>query len=123
MTTNTNPPRWRRMTVAAVGAGAIAVGAMVLSAPAAQAEAWETMCPLNPVVFHPDALSGVFRVSRDGNDRFEFCDVYSVAGVSPDHRPGGDGFLTTYSQYFQNFYRSKPPRPAQVSQVPTSPQG
>ena len=57
---------------------AIAVGAMALSAPAANAETFQQSCTTNPGAYAAGAVLGAYSTQRSGEDRIEFCKVYDV---------------------------------------------
>jgi hypothetical protein len=78
MTSNTTPAVWRRITATAIGASAIAVGAMAMSAPA-NAETFEHSCTTNPGAYATGAVIGAYHTERRGNDRDEVCKVYTAA--------------------------------------------
>jgi hypothetical protein len=86
---------WRRFTATALGAGAIAVGAMVLGAPAAQADyqfdQFKDLCIHQPQTLdgRPDAASGSYselrttdgvHPSRFGSQLDQICRFYDQTG-------------------------------------------
>ena len=106
MSSNTTPALWRRITATAIGASAIAVGAMALSAPA-NAETFEHSCTTNPGAYAANAVSGVFHTERRGVDRDQICQVYDTA-----HKLMGTMIHTDYGYY--NYKVQQPPGADQV---------
>ena len=78
MTKNNTTTVWRRISGAAFGAGAIAVGAMVLGAPAAQADAqfdqFKQLC-----IHQPQTLDG-----RDDVATGAYSELRTTDGVHPN---------------------------------------
>src|SRR5436853_843055 len=95
VTSNTTPAIWRRITATAIGASAIAFGAMALSAPA-NAETFEHSCTTNPAAYGPGAVVGAYHVERRGADRDEVCKVYTAG---PIYKLLGTMTKTDYGYY------------------------
>jgi hypothetical protein len=92
MITTTLAP-WRRITATVIGAGAIAAGAMALSAPA-NAETFEHSCTTNPGSYAAGATIGAFHTERRGMDRDQICKVYNA-----DYKLLGTMTHTDYGYY------------------------
>jgi hypothetical protein len=106
MTSNTTPALWRRITATAIGASAIAVGAMAMSAPA-NAETFEHSCTTNPGAYATNATIGAYHTERRGADRDQICKVYTAA-----YQLLGTTTHTDYGYY--NFKAQLPPGADQV---------
>ena len=80
MKSDNNNTVWRRITVTALGAGAIAVGAMALGAPAAQATnipaaQFKQQCINWP--FEPGSIEHAeYKESRVGSDLHQICNIW-----------------------------------------------
>jgi hypothetical protein len=111
MTSNTTPALWRRITVSAVGAGAIAIGAMAMSAPA-NAETFEHSCTTNPGAYATGATIGAYHIERRGVDRDQVCKVYTAA-----YKLLGTTTHTDYGWYSVPKHLYEQQLPVEASQV------
>jgi len=82
-----------RLVATALGASAIAVGALAMSAPAG-ALTFEQSCKDNPGAYATGAESGVYSTERRGMDRDQICKLY---GRSGNHL--GTSIVTDYGFY------------------------
>ncbi|MDP9167470.1 MAG: hypothetical protein M3O32_15640 [Actinomycetota bacterium] len=69
----------RRLTTVALGAGAVAIGALAMGAPA-NADTFQHSCETNPGAYAAGAVRGVFSTQRQGLDLDQMCKVYDPAG-------------------------------------------
>ena len=84
----------RRLIATTIGASAIAVAALAVSAPA-NAETFQHSCETSPASYVPVAVLGVYSTQRRGIDRNELCDLYDA---SHEH-------LGTYTKQDYGYYR------------------
>ena len=66
-------------SITALGAGAIAFGAMVLTAPAADAKTFKQSCIEDPHLYHSEGVRGQHSVEYLGASLHEVCRVYNAA--------------------------------------------
>ena len=111
MASNTTPALWRRITATAVGAGAIAVVAMTMSAPA-NAETFEHSCTTNLGAYATNAVIGAYHIERRGADRDQVCKVYTAA-----YKLLGTTTHTDYGWYNVPKHNLEQPLPVEASQV------
>ncbi|TPG35211.1 hypothetical protein [Mycolicibacterium hodleri] len=100
---NTSLTTLRRLTTVALGAGAVAIGALAMGAPA-NADTFQHSCETNPGAYAAGAVKGVFSTQRSGLDLEQICKVYDA---------NGKHLGTMYSPIYGFF---KP-----VRQIPTAP--
>ena len=116
MTSNNSNTVWRRITATALGAGAIAVGAMVLGAPAAQADSqfdgFKVECVQHPQDLSglPNAATGVYselrtndgvHANRFGSQLDQICKFYDRRGT----------YLTSYTRETYDPIKAVNPNP------------
>lgn len=89
-----------RFVATALGASAIAVGALAMSAPAG-AVTFEQACKESPGLYASGAETGVYSTVRRGVDRDQICKLY---GPSGNHL--GTSIVTDYG-----FYKAVPSVP------------
>ncbi|HYO01469.1 MAG TPA: hypothetical protein VET27_06090 [Mycobacterium sp.] len=90
---NANTTTLRRFVASALGASAIAVGALAMSSPAG-AVTFEQSCKDSPGLYATGAESGVYSTVRRGVDRDQICKLY---GRSGNHL--GTSIVTDYGFY------------------------
>ena len=99
---NANITTLHRLVATAVGASAIAVGALVLGAPANAATNIQPTCEQHPELYATGAVLGVYSTQRRGFDRDQICKVYDAS-----HK-----LLLTYNATDYGYYRVVQPLPA-----------
>jgi hypothetical protein len=67
-----------RLVATAVGASAIAVGALAMSAPASAASNVQPTCEQHPELYATGAVLGVYSTQKRGLDRDQICKVYDA---------------------------------------------
>jgi hypothetical protein len=78
----------RRLTTVALGAGAVAIGALAMGAPA-NADSFQHACETNPGAYAAGAVRGVFSTQKQGWDLDQICKVYDKSGklLGTMHQP------------------------------------
>jgi hypothetical protein len=78
----------RRLTTVALGAGAVAIGALAMGAPA-NADSFQHSCETNPGAYAAGAVRGVFSTQKQGWDLDQICKVYDKSGklLGTMHQP------------------------------------
>lgn len=101
---------FRQHAATALAAGAMAVGALALTAPVAQAQSFAQSCVTNPGAYASGAVKGVYHTERRGNDRDQICKVYDAA-----NKLLGTTTKTDYNYYVKHVeVLPVPPLSAQV---------
>jgi hypothetical protein len=83
-----------RLVATAVGASAIAVGALAMSAPASAANNVQPTCEQHPELYATGAVLGVYSTQKRGIDRDQICKVYDA-----NHKLLGTYTATDYGYY------------------------
>jgi hypothetical protein len=83
-----------RLVATAVGASAIAVGALAMSAPASAANNVQPTCEQHPELYSTGAVLGVYSTQKRGIDRDQICKVYDA-----NHKLLGTYTATDYGYY------------------------
>ena len=99
-----------RLTAATVGAAAVAVGTLAMSAPATSkplphVTSIQPTCEQHPELYATGAVRGVYSTQRRGNDRDQICKVYDAAAK----------LLGTYNSTDYGYYTFR------VESVPNAP--
>jgi hypothetical protein len=89
-----NITTFHRLVATAVGASAIAVGALALSAPANAASSIQPTCEQHPDLYATGAVLGVYSTQKRGFDRDQICKVYDAS-----HKLLGTYTATDYGYY------------------------
>lgn len=82
-----------RVVATAVGATAIAIGALATSTPASAASIQQT-CEQHPGLYADGAVLGVYSTQKRGFDRDQICKVYDA-----NHKLLGTYIATDYGYY------------------------
>lgn len=77
--TNSMRQRIAAVSISAVGAGAIAFGATMLTAPPADAKTFKQSCIEDPELYHSEGVRGQHSVEYLGASLLEVCRVYDAA--------------------------------------------
>ncbi|MBJ7339359.1 hypothetical protein [Mycolicibacterium sp.] len=85
---NTSLTTIRRLTTVALGAGAVAVGALAMGAPV-NADTFQHSCETNPGAYATGAVRGVFTTQKQGWDLDQICKVYDASSklLGTTHQP------------------------------------
>ena len=101
---NANAKTFHRLVATAIGASAIAVGALATSTPASAASIQQT-CEQQPGLYADGAVLGVYSTKKRGLDRDQICKVYDA-----NHK-----LLGTYTATDYGYYRlARPVTPPRV---------
>jgi len=92
---NANVNTLHRLVATAVGASAIAVGALAMSAPASAASNLQPTCEQHPELYATGAVLGVYSTQKRGVDRDQIFKVYDAS----------DKLLSTYTATDYGYYR------------------
>ena len=91
---NANTTTLRRLVATAVGASAIAVGALAMSAPANAANTIQATCEQQPGLYADGAVLGVYSTKKRGFDRDQICKLYDAS-----NKHLGTYYATDYGYY------------------------
>jgi len=91
---NANISTFHRLVATAVGASAIAVGALAMSAPANAANNVQPTCEQHPELYATGAVLGVYSTQKRGFDRDQICKLYDAS-----HKLLGTYTATDYGYY------------------------
>jgi hypothetical protein len=105
-TMNANLTTLRNLTTAALGATAVAIGTLAMSAPATAATNMQPTCVQHPELYAAGATLGVYSTQRRGVDRDQICKVYDA-----NHQLLGTTTATDYGYYR---FMQQPVTPGQV---------
>jgi hypothetical protein len=91
---NASHTAFHRLVATAIGASAIAVGALAMSAPASAATNMQPTCEQHPEYYAAGAVLGVYSTQKRGVDRDQICKVYDA-----NHKLLGTYTATDYGYY------------------------
>jgi hypothetical protein len=91
---NASHTTFHRLVATAIGASAIAVGALAMSAPASAATNMQPTCEQHPEYYATGAVLGVYSTQKRGVDRDQICKVYDAS-----HKLLGTTTATDYGYY------------------------